>query len=218
MKYAILLDGGFLIAKLKSRHHFPSAREIMSRVDAIKADPALAGHEHLRTYFYHSEPATDKLVNPISGETLDLQQTTVHQQNTSLIQALETMPDMAVRLGELAAIGWAVGGSAFQKIVENPRPLEERDLVPNITQKGVDLRIALDIARLSLRGLVDTLVVTTGDSDFVPAFKFARREGLRIYLDAMGHGVKRELKVHVDKNLLIPVQRPNPKRRKAKKP
>jgi hypothetical protein len=31
--------------------------------------------------------------------------------------------------------------------------------------------------------MVDVIVVVTGDSDMVPAFKFARREGIRIYLD-----------------------------------
>jgi uncharacterized LabA/DUF88 family protein len=59
----------------------------------------------------------------------------------------------------------------------------------------------LDIARLSLRQLVDVIVVVTGDSDMVPAFKFARREGVRVYLDHMGHAVKRELKAHVDQIL-----------------
>lgn len=38
----------------------------------------------------------------------------------------------------------------------------------------------------------------TGDSDVVPAFKFARREGVRVFLDHMGHGVRRDLKAHVD--------------------
>ncbi len=52
--------------------------------------------------------------------------------------------------------------------------------MPKIEQKGVDLRIGLDIARLSLRRMVDIIVVVTGDSDMVPAFKFARREGIRV--------------------------------------
>ena len=83
-------------------------------------------------------------------------------------------------------------------MTENARPIEARDLVPDIKQKGVDLRIGLDIARLSLNRIVDTIVVVTGDSDIVPAFKFARREGVRIYLDHLGHGVRRELKAHCD--------------------
>ena len=87
---------------------------------------------------------------------------------------------------------WKIGDSAYKSMIKNPRVLQAEDLVPNITQKGVDLRIGLDIARLSLRQLVSTIVVVTGDSDLIPAFKFARREGLRIVLDAMGHSIRRE--------------------------
>ncbi len=36
------------------------------------------------------------------------------------------------------------------------------------------------------------------NSDFVPAMKFARKEGLRVYLESLGHGVRRELKAHAD--------------------
>ena len=60
------------------------------------------------------------------------------------------------------------------------------------------MRIGLDIARLSLQKLVNINVVITGDSDTLSAFKFARREGIRVYLDHLGHGVWRELKAHAD--------------------
>jgi len=70
--------------------------------------------------------------------------------------------------------------------------------VPDISQKGVDLRIGLDIAWLSLKHLVDIIVVVAGDADLIPAFKLARKEGIRIYLDHLGNPVARELKVHVD--------------------
>ena len=78
------------------------------------------------------------------------------------------------------------------------RVLKDDDFVLDLEQKGVDLRIGLDIARLSLREMVRTIVVVTGDSDFIPAFKFARREGVRVILAHMGHGVKTELKAHTD--------------------
>jgi len=67
-----------------------------------------------------------------------------------------------------------------------------------VQQKGVDLRIGLDIALLSLRQLASSIVVVTGDSDLIPAFKFARREGMRVYLDHLGGPVRRELKAHAD--------------------
>lgn len=43
-----------------------------------------------------------------------------------------------------------------------------------------------------------TLVVVTGDSDFIPVFKLARREGVWVYLETLGHGVRHELKAHAD--------------------
>jgi uncharacterized LabA/DUF88 family protein len=94
--------------------------------------------------------------------------------------------------------GWRVRGSALEAIARLNRPLQDDDLELHLEQKGVDLRIGLDIARLALRQLVDVLVVVTGDRDLVPAFKFARREGLRVLLDHLGAPVNRELKVHAD--------------------
>jgi uncharacterized LabA/DUF88 family protein len=108
-------------------------------------------------------------------------------------------PDFALRQGEAAIQGWALEESALRNIArKGARALTANDLVPNIKQKGVDLRIGLDIARLSLCKLVEIIVVVTGDSDMVPAFKFARREGIRVFLDHLRHGVKRALKAHVD--------------------
>lgn len=76
--------------------------------------------------------------------------------------------------------------------------MQAQDLVPDIQQKGVDMRIGLDIATLALKRIVSGIVLVTGDSDMVPAMKFARREGLWIYLYTLGKPVRRELKVHAD--------------------
>ncbi len=132
------------------------------------------------------------------GATLTLDAHPDHPKNVSLHQLLEVEPDFALRMGESAIHGWTIGNAALTSMAKSPRALAPKDMVPNIEQKGVDLRIGLDIARLALRQMVSSIVVVTGDSDLVPAFKFARREGCRVYLDHMGHGVKRELKVHAD--------------------
>jgi uncharacterized LabA/DUF88 family protein len=198
-KFAICMDGGFVIKKLQERHHhFPTVAELIGECARIKAHPALAAKELLRIYFYDARPATGRLKNPIDGTTLNLGTTAVHAQCTSLHQALEMQPDFALRMGEAPVHGWTFGSRATRALARAPRAPTAGDLVPNIEQKGVDLRIGLDIARLSLRALVDVVVAVTGDSDLIPAFTFARREGIRIYLDHMGHGVKRELKVHTD--------------------
>jgi uncharacterized LabA/DUF88 family protein len=152
----------------------------------------------LRVYWDDAVPASGALTNPIDGSKINLAASPVYSANISLHQALELQPDFALRMGESGVYGWTIGQSAMKALTKSPRAPTAKDLVPDIQQKGVDLRIGLDISRLALRSLVSVAVVVTGDSDLIPAFKFARREGVRIYLDHMGHGVKRELKVHSD--------------------
>lgn len=60
------------------------------------------------------------------------------------------------------------------------------------------MRIGLDIASMTLKRQVDTLILVTGDSDFVPAAKLARREGVEFLLDPMWQQVSDELSEHVD--------------------
>ena len=78
------------------------------------------------------------------------------------------------------------------------RPVTHNDLVPDMTQKGVDIKIGLDLAWIALKHVVDVIVLVTGDSDFVAVMKFARKEGLKVILSPMGHSVRRELKAHAD--------------------
>src|SRR5262249_47177588 len=152
----------------------------------------------LRTYFYDSPPATGTIVNPLDGSLTNLGRTLVHDMQTTLHNELELLPNVALRRGELLLRGWRIRRGSLREIARTKRSLQPTDLKPDLEQKGVDLRIGLDIARLSLQHLVDTIVVVTGDSDMIPAFKFARREGIRVYLDPLRGPVKRELRVHAD--------------------
>lgn len=199
-KYAILVDGGFIKKKLSNRQKpIPSIDDIQAEFERIRNHSKLDGLSLLRIYFYDAPPATGKLTNPIDGSNVDLASHPAYNANQALHQSLELSPDVALRQGEISVNGWALGNVAMKSLTKyGTRQLRAEDFVPSIEQKGVDLRIGLDIARLSLRQLVDTIVVITGDSDMIPAFKFARREGVRIFLDHMGHGIKRELKVHAD--------------------
>ena len=65
------------------------------------------------------------------------------------------------------------------------------------------MRIGLDIASLTLKRQVDVIVLVTGDSDFVAAMKFARREGAQLFLVHLGHGVREALIEHSDLQLDI---------------
>jgi uncharacterized LabA/DUF88 family protein len=198
-KYAILLDGGFVTKKLQSKFgRFPTAADVDQECQRIARHQELAKRDLLRIYFYDASPAKDRLTNPIDGSALDLSATSEFREHMSLLDKLELTPNFAVRRGEVVAHGWKLGDRAFKNMMKNPRPPAANDIVPDLEQKGVDLRIGLDIARLALREMVDIIVVVTGDSDLVPAFRFARREGVRVFLDHMGHGVRRDLKAHAD--------------------
>jgi len=198
-RYAILLDGSFVTKKLQAKlGRFPTAADVAQECQRIAQHQQLAGRDLLRIYFYDASPAKDRLTNPIDGSALDLSATSEFRAHTSLLDTLELTPNFAVRRGEVVTHGWKLGGRAFKGMMKNPRAPAANDIVPDLEQKGVDLRIGLDIARLALREMVDIIVVMTGDSDLVPAFRFARREGVRVFLDHMGHGVRRDLKAHAD--------------------
>lgn len=78
---------------------------------------------------------------------------------------------------------------------QNLRP---GDVALGLRQKGVDMRIAIDIASLTLKKQVKTIVLVAGDSDFVPAAKLARREGIEFILDPLWQNVNDDLFEHID--------------------
>lgn len=76
--------------------------------------------------------------------------------------------------------------------------LDSSSVSLGLKQKGVDMRIGVDIASLALKKHVDTIVLIAGDSDFVPAAKLARREGIDFILDPLWQKVNADLFEHID--------------------
>ena len=76
--------------------------------------------------------------------------------------------------------------------------LEEDDISPTFKQKGVDMRIGLDIASIAFKKQADRIVLVSGDSDFVTAAKLARREGIEFVLDPMWASIRADLNEHID--------------------
>jgi uncharacterized LabA/DUF88 family protein len=69
---------------------------------------------------------------------------------------------------------------------------------PEILQKRVDIKIGLDVAWLASRRIVDRIALVTGDTDFIPAMKFARREGVQVVLVPLGSRPHPDLIEHAD--------------------
>ncbi|MCL2457511.1 MAG: hypothetical protein FWF31_01405 [Desulfobulbus sp.] len=145
--------------KLSSRlKKSPSADDIVAECDRIKAHLSLAAYSLLRIYCYQAPPSSEVMFNPIDHTKVDLGASPLAVHNTSMLNALALKQDFALRLGETAAMGWRLGDKASKDLAQNPRMLTARDFAPNIKQKGVDLRIALDMARHSLRERLASLL------------------------------------------------------------
>ena len=76
--------------------------------------------------------------------------------------------------------------------------LADDDFNPALRQKGVDMRIGLDMASITLKRQANVIVLVAGDADFVPAAKLARREGVLFTLDPLWQNVSDDLLEHID--------------------
>jgi uncharacterized LabA/DUF88 family protein len=196
-RYAVLIDAGFVKRKLGSQAN-PIDEAVLQRFVA-----RLVGHEALRAcmlhriYYYDAPPLTNKVDRPLRGGTVDFAKSPLAKHNTALLHGLAKLPFFSIRLGDLDFRGWSISNRTLRADAEHIE-ISADDLRPLVKQTGVDMRIGLDIASLTLKKHVDLLVLVTGDSDFVPAMKFARREGAQLFLVTFGHSVKDSLHEHAD--------------------
>lgn len=193
------MDGGYVIKRLEGpRHRFPSATTIRRLAAELVSRTGPASL--YRVFFYHADPYRGSLRRPVLGERIRFESTRTAREHRRLLRELEGSRDFAVRRGEVVFRGWRIRRAVQRQLQTEPeRPIAAGDFVPDLVQKGVDMRIGLDIAALALKRLVDTVVVVSGDADMVPAMRFARREGLRVGLCTLSvRGTNRELRAHAD--------------------
>lgn len=198
--YAVLIDGGFVKYTLKRKRADPpiNAATVRAFVDSIAKLSWLCGYRLHRVYFYDAKPLTKKVTRP-DGTVIDFAASKAHAISTQQHQTIARLPFFAMRFGELSDRGWKVPERILQKQKNVPNmTIQSSDLEPNVQQKGVDMRIGLDVATLTIRRQVDTVVLVTGDSDLVPAMKLARREGAQVILVTLGQKLKDAMYDHAD--------------------
>jgi uncharacterized LabA/DUF88 family protein len=202
-----LLDGGFLTRKLYKQSSVQgvpgtpaTAADIVQECTRLQGISEVIDYELLRIYYYDAFPSSARLQLPVSKKPLNLAATPRYKQAQRLYDQLVLMPHFALRMGTviLSRAKWRLKPTVAQSLLTNPRPLVDNDFDLDLSQKGVDMRVGMDMARLALRELVRIIIVVTGDSDFIPAFKFVRREGVKVILEPLGHSISPELKHHAD--------------------
>lgn len=131
-----------------------------------------------------------------------MKKTPQYSWSKDFFQELANKRKVALRMGELQEreSGYRIKPKTMNKLCRKEitiDQLEIKDFEPNFVQKGVDMRIGLDIASMAYKHQVTKLILIAGDSDFVPAAKHARREGIDFVLDPMSqnhHPTKRYMR------------------------
>lgn len=195
-KTAVLLDLGFLLYVL----YRPLGKRTATaqEVHGFATSCLEQSEELFRIYCYHCPPFAGTERNPLSGNPVHFGKSPTFTGMTTFLRDLSLMDGVAFRAGELSFNGWVIKKHAARDILRTGRQLKENDFEPDLKQKRVDIKIGLDVAWLSSKSIVDKIVLVTGDSDFVPAMKFARREGVQIVLVTLGQNVKSDLRIHAD--------------------
>lgn len=219
MNTAIMIDGAFYLNR---------ARHIWGNQTPTKAAETLEKYckKHIecccdregpttlyRIFYYDCPPAEIKTVHPITGKPFNYCKSDEAHWRLQFFNELTKRRKIALRLGNMDVKNpvWILKGRRLTQLLNNKikvDELTEDDINLELRQKGVDMRIGLDIASTCYKKQVQQIILIAGDSDFVPASKLARREGIDFILDPMWINIKNDLFEHID-GLRSMINRPN---------
>lgn len=218
MNTAILVDGGYYrkLAQYYTGEKSPEerARELiryckyhLKNIDSFFFDELgkkqFAYSNLYRIFYYDCEPAEKTIYHPFLKQNVDLKKQPTYKWMKRFLEELKKKRKVALRLGFLPAdeASYVINPDCVKRLFKNEISLTdvtESDFRISLKQKGVDMKIGIDIASLAYKKQVDQIILIAGDSDFVPAAKLARREGVDFVLDPMGRSINNELFEHID--------------------
>lgn len=148
-----------------------------------------------RVLYYDCPPYNGTVRLPVSGISKEF------ANSAAWLEDLASRDLFAVRKGVLKFRGFVP-----KKTPVSPNSnLTDDDFTPVFEQKGVDMRIGLDIANYAQRRSVDRILLVSNDTDCIPALKLARIAGLQTILGCVANGKPhRELVTHADFVRTIP--------------
>jgi len=202
MRTAILVDGAFFL----KRYEIIYSRT--NNATKVASDFYTMVHTHVegkslyRIFYYDCYPLDKKVQLPISKNLLDYSQTNIYDFRLKFFEELKGKRKIALRLGLLQdKHKWIIKPNVLKDLFngkKNFSNLNDDDFKYDFRQKGVDIKIGCDIAALAYKKLVQQIILISGDSDFVPAAKVARREGIDFILDPMWNPISPDLLEHID--------------------
>jgi len=206
LKTAILVDGGFY--RRRAQYLWGEKRSNEAATELISyCNRHLKYHgdrsELYRIFYYDCPPMSKKVFHPLLQQTIDFEKSDLHTWTTEFFNELKKKRKVALRLGALAEnqAHFNIHPDVTKKLCRGTMQwsdLKEEDFKLDVKQKGVDMKIGVDIASIAYKKQVDQIILIAADSDFVPASKLARREGIDFILDPMWADIKSEMFEHID--------------------
>ena len=211
-KTAVLVDGAFYRKRAKflrgERPPAQRANELyaycMGHIRDERTDPAFHEDRELyRIFYYDCLPLKKTVYHPFLKRGIDFGRSETYHWSEDFFNELKKKRKVAVRMGELsdANAHFELDAEKLKLLLSGSismDDLREEDFRISFEQKGVDMRIGIDIASLTYKKQVSQIILIAGDSDFVPAAKMARREGIDFILDPMEATIKNSLFEHID--------------------
>ena len=164
--------------------------------------------ELYRVYYYDCPPNDKQVRYPIvpqghrTAGQINFKEHPPYKVRGELHDRLKKSRKTALRLGELSKSGrWRLNDHSLDDLLAGRKSWEQitnGDFHFDIDQKAVDIKLGMDITTLALNKLADVIVLVAGDSDFVPAAKLARTNGIDFVLDPMWANTAASLSEHVD--------------------
>ena len=147
---AILIDGSFAKRKLGSNKCYATATDFDDVVQTIKSHRSLLGKQLHRIYYDDSLPLETAHKQPINGGVVRFADNPVAFRSKKLFEDLSRQAFTALWLGELSFDGWKISSQGLHDTDSAEITVFRTDLLPQISQRGVDMHIGMDIAALTL--------------------------------------------------------------------
>lgn len=203
---AILVDGGYYRVRARALWGNKSAKDRAKELYdycMLHITEPTEPRDLYRIFYYDCPPMTRTMTHPLTGNAIDFSSLPGTKWSNDFYASFTNERKVAVRMGELAeaTATYILKDDALSDLLKKARTvddLQESDFRLDVKQKGVDMRIGLDVASLARERLVDQIILIAGDSDFLPVAKMARKNGVDFLLDPMKQFTKKSLRNHLD--------------------
>ncbi|WP_211266707.1 hypothetical protein [Halotalea alkalilenta] len=167
MATAILVDGGYFIKRFRriepdNAYDGKRAAECLfrwsvSHLSEKRRDKSHPRRELYRIFVYDCPPYTGKQHNPISKQPIDFSRTDESRFRNEFHESLLSKRKLALRLGHLSPdVKWTIKPHKIIELLKGKISIDDLqpdDVKIDARQKGVDMRIGVDVTSLTQKNV-----------------------------------------------------------------